>query len=142
MEKVHYWHVLQKFSLDMFLTRYCNVHLFQYKLKEIYIAWENVLKSWHSQPARAVSAGQQRGDIQTRQSTGSSLTQLPGHYAGAALPTQVLLSAPNNISSFTLQCSNAILLIFTQESLRNLCFCVSIFIFITAFHCPAFSPHI
>lgn len=38
MGKVLYWHELQKFSLDTFSTRYYNIYLFQYKLKEAYTA--------------------------------------------------------------------------------------------------------
>lgn len=33
MEEAQYYSVLKKFSLDMFLTKCCNLFLFQYKLK-------------------------------------------------------------------------------------------------------------
>lgn len=80
MEKVQYWHVLHKFSIDTFLTRYCKVYLSQYKLKE-----ERPKELGGTAKLRCVSSPQ-RGDIQTRHKHNQFTDARP--LAIAALPTQ------------------------------------------------------
>lgn len=119
MEKVQYWHVLHVL-LEMFLARYCNVYLFQYKLKEIYIAWKNILKSRQRQQTWAVSAVISVLIFRQGTSTVSSLTQVPW---------PLHTGSPTNTGCFCLLLTTSLHSFFSAQTpsflslLRNLCFC-------------------
>lgn len=112
-EKVQCWHVLHKFPIDMFLTRYCNVYVSQYKLKEVYIAWKNVLKSWQGQQIWDVSAVPSVMIFRQDTSTITFLTHVPWPLrTGSPTNTRcfcLLLTTPLHLLQ---QSSNTILLIF------------------------------